>query len=131
MEESQNRIICAFDPSSPRISVHQIHDWIYESLRVPESDIRMIQIDRPRRRVHIKFHTSDRLYSVLQTTVGRLEYRYDNCEISTVHIDLAGMVVRRIRLANLAPETKDLTIRVVLSPYGEVKEMLEGTWSKE
>ena len=81
----------------------------------------MIKIDGPRGHVYIKFHTSDRLYSVLQTTEGRVEYRHDTCEISMVHIDLAGMVVRRIRLANLAPETKDHTIRAALSPYGEVK----------
>jgi hypothetical protein len=80
--------------------------------------------------VYIKFHTSDRLYSVLQTTVGRVEYRHDTGEISMVHIDLADMVVRRIRLANLAPEVNDHTIRAALSPYGEVKEVLEGTWSK-
>jgi len=106
MEESQNRIICAFDPSSPRITAHQIHDCIYESLRVPESDIRMLQIDGPRRRVYINFHSSDRLYSVLQTTEGCVKYRHDIGEISMGHIDLAGMVVRRIRLVNLAPEVK-------------------------
>ena len=47
-----------------------------------------------------------------------------------VHIDSAGMGVRRIRLANLAPELKDHTIRAALSPYGEVKEVLEDTWTK-
>ena len=38
MEERQNAIVYAFDPSSPRITAHQ-------SLRLPESDIRMIQIE--------------------------------------------------------------------------------------
>jgi hypothetical protein len=47
-----------------------------------------------------------------------------------VHIDLAGMVVRRIRLANLTPEVKDQTIRAALPPYEEVQKVLEGTWSK-
>ena len=102
MEERQNTIVCAFGHSSPRITEHQIHDWIYESLRLPESDIRMIQIDWPRRLVYIKFNTSDRLCSVLRETEGCVEYRHDNGEISMVHIDLAGMGVRRIRLANLA-----------------------------
>ena len=46
------------------------------------------------------------------------------------HIDLAGMVVRRIRLTNLDPEVKDHTIRAALFPFGEVKEMLEDRWSK-
>jgi len=132
MEERQNTIVCVFDPSSPRITAHQIHEWNYESLRLPELDIRMIQIDGPgpRRLVYIKFNTSDRLYSVLTETEGCVEYRHDNGEISMVHIDLTGMGVRSIRLANLAPEVKDHTKRAALSSYGEVEEVLEDTWSK-
>jgi len=90
----------------------------------------MIQIEGRRRRVSIKFHTSDRPYSVLQATEVCVEFRHDNGELSLVHTDLAGMGVRRIRLANLAPEVNDRKIRAALSPYGEVKEVYEDTWSK-
>jgi hypothetical protein len=130
MKERQNTIVCTFYPSSPRITAHQIHDWIYDSLRLPESDIRMIQIDGPRRRVYIKFHTSDRPYSVLQAAEGCVEFRHDNGELSLAYIDLDGMGVRRIRLDGLAPEVKGKTIREVLSPYGELKEVHEDMWSK-
>jgi hypothetical protein len=125
MTDRQNTIVCAFDPNSPRITVHQIHDWIYESLKLPETDVRMIQIDGPRRRVYIKFHTSDRALSGLRETVGRQEFRHDNGELSIVHIDLAGMDVRRIGLANLPPEVPDRMIRDALSQYGEVTEVQE------
>ena len=59
MEERQNTIVCEFDQSSPGITAYQIHEWIFESLRLPEADIRTIQIDGPRRRVYIKFNSSD------------------------------------------------------------------------
>ena len=59
-----------------------------------------------------------------------MEYRHDIGEISMGNIDLAGMVLRRMRLANLVPEVRDHTIRSALSPYGEMKEVLEDTWSK-
>ena len=59
-----------------------------------------------------------------------MEFRHDNGELFLVHIDLDGTGVRRIRLAGLAPEVKDKTIREALSPYGEVKEVHEDTWSK-
>ena len=59
-----------------------------------------------------------------------MEFRHDNGELSLVHTDLAGMGVRRIRLANFAPEIKEKTIREALSPCGEVKEVHEDTWSK-
>jgi hypothetical protein len=108
----------------------KIHDWIYESLKLPETDVRMIQIDRPRRRIYIKFHTSDRALSVLRQTAGRQEFHHDNGECSIVHNDLAGMGVRRIRLANLPPEVADRMIREALSQYGEVTEVQEDSWSK-
>jgi len=81
-------------------------------------------------RLALKFHSSDRPYSVLQATEGYVEFRHNNGELSLVHIDLPGMGVRRIRLANLAPGMKEKTIREALSPYGEVKEVHEDTWSK-
>jgi hypothetical protein len=64
----------------------------------------MIQIDGPRRRVYIKFHSSDQPYAVLQATEWRVEFRHDNGELSLVNISVAGMVMRRIILAGLAPE---------------------------
>jgi hypothetical protein len=80
MTDRQNTIVCAFTHSSPRIRAHEIHDWIYDTLQLPESDIRMIQIDCPRRHVlvYIKFHTSDRTYSLLLAPKGCVEFRHDS-----------------------------------------------------
>lgn len=51
MTDWQNTTVCAFD-----ITEHHIHEWTYESLKLPETDVRVIQIDDSRRRVYIKFH---------------------------------------------------------------------------
>ena len=90
----------------------------------------MIQIDGPRRRVYIKFHSSDPPYSVLHTTEGCVEFRHDNGKLSLVNINVAGLRIRHIRLAGLAPELKDKKIREALSPYGDAREAYEETWSK-
>jgi hypothetical protein len=90
----------------------------------------MIQIDGPQRRVYIKFHTEEWVTSILQATERGVEFRHENGELSTVHIELAGMGYRRIRLANLPPEIPDHVIRETLAPYVEVKEVHEETWSK-
>jgi hypothetical protein len=117
MTDRQNTIVSAFDLSSPSITSHHIHDWIYESLKLSETDVRMIQIDGPLRRGYKKFNNLDRALSVLQETAGRREFRHDTGELSIVHIDWAGMGVRRIQIANLPPEVPDQIIRGVLSPY--------------
>jgi hypothetical protein len=61
----------------------------------------MIQIDGPQRRVYIKLNNNDRALFVLQETAGHREFRYENGELFIVHINWAGMGVRRIRLTNL------------------------------
>jgi len=46
-----------------------------------------------------------------------VEFRHDNGELSLVNINLAGMGIRRIRLAGLVPEVKEKTIHEALSPF--------------
>jgi len=50
--------------------------------------------------------------------------------LSLVNISMAGMGIRRIRLAGLAPEVKENTIRNILSIRGDVKEVYGEKWAK-
>jgi hypothetical protein len=99
-------------------------------LKLPEADIRMIQIDDPRWRVYIKFNESERALFVLNETDVRGEFHHDTGEFSVVHIEWAGMGVRRIRMDNLPPEVTDRTTMGALSPFGEAMEVHEDSWSK-
>jgi len=71
MSDRQNTIVCCFDPRSPLITAFHMHEWIYENLRLAE-DVRMIQIDGPRRRAYIKFTSCERMQTVLQDSKGQL-----------------------------------------------------------
>jgi len=123
MCERQNTLVFLFDLRSPRITASHIHEWIYEQLRLREDEIRMIQVDGPRRKVYIKFVTSDKMQTVLTSTKGQLEYRHENGEVSVVRVDMAGMGLRRVRVANLPPEVSDRVLRDTMSKYGDVKEI--------
>ena len=120
MSERQNTVVCSFDPKSPRISAVDIHEWIFEQLRVPENVLTMVQIDVTRRQVYctdrhdaapsvlyIKFNDFQYLQDLLHSATGLSEYKHDNGEISQVKIEMAGMGTRRVRLANIPPETPD------------------------
>lgn len=130
MDDRQNTIVCVFDPQSSRITAYQIHECIYERLQLPKKDVRMIQIDGPRRRIFTKFNTSDQTQSILQATKGQMEFQHNNGELSIVQIELASMGTRRIRITNLPPEVPDRTIRHRLSTYGEVKERSDDVRSR-
>jgi len=130
MCEGKTTIVCIFDKKSPRITAYHIHEWIHEKLKLLEEEVRMIQIDGPRRRVYIKLNNEVRLQEVLHTTQGRLDYIHDNGELAIVYIERAGMGVRRVRVANLPPELQDRTLRDVISRYGEVRAISEEQWSK-
>ena len=69
-----------------------------------------------------KWRTYDRL---LQDTAGTQEFKHDTGELSQVHISVAGMEIRKVRIANLPPEVPDRTIRDNLVKYGEVKDIKE------
>jgi len=91
MCEGQNTLVFIFDQRSPRIPAYQIHEWLYEQLRLQEDEIRMIQVDGPRRRVYIKFVTSEKMQTVLRSTAGQLEFQHETGEISIVRVDIPGI----------------------------------------
>jgi len=70
MGERQNTTVCAFDLKSPRISVYEIHEWIYEQLKLEDNEVLMVQIDGSQRHVYIKLCDSNRLQQVLHWTGG-------------------------------------------------------------
>jgi hypothetical protein len=59
-----------------------------------------------------------------------MDFRHETSELSKVCIELAGMGTRRIRIANPMPEVPNQTICDILSPYGDVKKIIEDAWSK-
>jgi hypothetical protein len=91
----------------------------------------MIQVDGPRRRVYIKFVIREKMQTVLRSTAGLLEFQYETGEISFVHVDIAGMGLRKIRIANFPPELPDRTLRDIMSKYGDVKDITEEQWSQK
>jgi hypothetical protein len=70
------------------------------------------------------------MQEVLQETQGSLEYKHDNGEISQVRIEIAGMGLKKVRIANLPPEVPDRTVRDTLAQYGEVRTITEEQWTK-
>jgi hypothetical protein len=68
--------------------------------------------------------------TVLKLVKGQLEYHHENGELFLVKVEIAGLVVKRVRIANLPPEIPDRTIRDALTKYGEVKRITEEQWSR-
>jgi len=71
MSDRRNTIVCCFDPRSPSITAFHIFEWIHETLRLAEDDIRTTQIDGTRRRICIKLASSVHMQTVLQDTRGQ------------------------------------------------------------
>jgi len=45
MADRLNKIVCTFDPTTPRITAYDINEWIQQVLRITEHTVSMIQID--------------------------------------------------------------------------------------
>jgi hypothetical protein len=70
------------------------------------------------------------MQTIIHSTKGQLEYRHETGEISLVRINMAGMRLRRVRVANLPPEVPDRVLTDIMSKYGDVKNMSEEQWSR-
>jgi len=79
----------------------------------------MIQIDGMKRHVFMNFVNDTYTQNILQSTNGSVEYRHTTEEISIERLEVAGMGMRRIQLANLPPEVTERNIRAALASYGE------------
>jgi len=130
MGDGQDTIVWVFDPKSPRISAFQIHEWIHEQLHLREEKVRMVQVDGPRRRVFIKFVNNERMQEVIRTKQGQLKFHHENGELSLVQVDITGMGLWRVRIANLPPEVPNGTLRETMSKYCTVQGIPEESWSK-
>jgi len=64
MSDRQNNIVCALD---------HIHEWIYETLRLGEDEISMIQIDGQRSRAFIKFTNGVHMQRLLRDSARKLD----------------------------------------------------------
>jgi hypothetical protein len=106
---------------SPRISAHNIHEWIFETLHIDEDDIRVLQIDGPRRRVYIKFTTTEKMMTYTSLLQGHHDYIHDTGEVTPVQVSPIGLGHRTVRVANLPPERSDTVIRTAMELYGDVK----------
>jgi hypothetical protein len=76
-------------------------------LRIPEHAINMIQTDGIKRQVYVKFNTNESALDIIRETKGHAEYKHTTGELSIVQIDMAGLDIKHIMIANLPPEVND------------------------
>jgi len=113
--DRHNRIVCSFEVRSPRINAFQIHEWLYETLRLTEDDVRVIQIDGPLGKEYVKFVNSERMMRVLQPIQGDLDFYHENRVISKVTVEITGGGSRRVRVTTFPSEVTEAQITNITS----------------
>ena len=90
MCERQNTLVCCFDPTSPRISAFDIHEWIHAQLQVTEQSVITIQIDGTRPQVFIKFTDVSYVQDILHKTNGTTVYKLVSVKYPLFILKLQG-----------------------------------------
>jgi hypothetical protein len=130
MAERLNTTVCTFDPASPKITAFEIHEWIHNTLRIPEQNVTMIQVDGIRRQVFIRLVNNDCVQTLLRDTSGEAKYKHHSGEVSTVGIAVAGLGMKQLRVANLPSEVSDTAFMTSLAPFGKVLTIQQEMWTK-
>jgi intein/homing endonuclease len=63
------------------------------------------------------------MHDVLTSTKGQAEYRHKNTEISKVRTEAVGVGMRKARIANLPPEFYEITLRMALGKFREIRDI--------
>jgi len=119
----QQKIDCAFDQRSPRVSAFDIHEWIYETLHLEEHEVVIIQIVWLRRHVYTKFRDPQWIQARLTATQRQEDFRHENGEISKVRIQAVELEMRRVRVASLPPDVEYKTLKMAMGAYGEIRDI--------
>jgi len=98
---------------SPKINAFQIHEWLHDTLRLNEDDIRVIQIDGTLRKVYIKFVDSGRMMRGLQPIQVDLEFYHETGEIPKMTVEIAGVGIRRVRVSIFPPEVTEDQVKML------------------
>ena len=61
----QNTIVCSFDRQRPRLSAHDIHNWLADTLTVTSADLLLVQIDGAQRQVYVKLRKYETMNRIL------------------------------------------------------------------
>ena len=124
------QITFSFDIRSPRINAFQFHEWLDDTFHIKEDEVRVVQIDGPLRKVHVKFISSENMMRVLQHIQGDINFHHVSGDISKVEFDIAGIGIRRVRVSTLPPEGTETQIKNVISNYGDVNKIQDEVWSQ-
>jgi hypothetical protein len=125
-----NKILFTFDPATPRITAHDIHERLHAEIRIQEQEVQMIQIGGVKRQVRVKLTDNDYMLPIINSRGGKGEYKHHTEEISPVEIAVAGMGYKKIRVANLSPEVLDDTLRATLAQSGQVLNIQNEMWAR-
>ena len=94
-----------------------------------ESEVRLIQIDGPKRHVYIKLSDPTQIQYILTMTTGQAEYKLSDGVISKVRIEAVVLGIRKVRIANLPPEISDSQVGSALRKFREIRYVRNDTWS--
>jgi Fe2+ or Zn2+ uptake regulation protein len=130
MTERRDTVVCVFYHNAQKLSAYEIHEWIFDVLRLPEEQVLVIQIDGQQRKVYINLTDHQAVVKFLQDTSRQVECKHSNEEITHVLLSEAGLGYRRVRVANVPPEEPEDVLRAVLAPYGKVLDIKEKAWTK-
>lgn len=128
--ERQNTVKISFQRDAPKVLAYEIHDWIYDTLKLPIDQVVMIQLDNLTRCFYIKVQRESLLQDILERTRGEAPFVFSTGERGTVKLEHAGVGYRVVKLYHLPLEVSSAMVNGTLKPYGTILDSSTEQWSE-
>jgi hypothetical protein len=89
--ERKNTLVCTFTADGSKPSAYDIHEWIFDELRIPEQVLLTIQIDNIKRNVFLKMINENNVQEIIAKKGGTAQYKSPGGSITQVTLEHAGI----------------------------------------
>ena len=123
----KNTICGAFQPESPQARALQVHNFLFNELKLHFHELITIELEPGVKKFYFKLNDQQRFRQILD--LGSARFVHDDGETSQVLLTDAGSPGYRVlRLFRLPLELPDADVTAALAPYGRVIEVAYEKW---
>ncbi|KAE8745526.1 hypothetical protein FOCC_FOCC007789, partial [Frankliniella occidentalis] len=124
----KNTFAVTFPPDAPKTSTIEIHDWIFEELKLSEKEVIAVICKDAMKKVMIKVNDEKKCEETVMEGGGKRVFVHSDKTETEVKLDLVAGQAKYIRIHELPVEIEHVEVVKALERYGRVLNVTHEMW---